>query len=629
MAKYTVKAPDGKIITLEGPEGATQEEVIAQAQKLYSQQPKEPVGVLEQMFGAGSPTARVIKGAVVDPLLGVNQLLAETGLFGETVKQQSRGNIKAVEEAVQEGRKRVGSEGFDWLQLAGNVISPINKIAPTTQAATSLGRIGQTAASGALFGGLMPVTDGDNYLEDKLTQMGGGAAAGALLRSGIEVTGKLSKVVKELGQPLTDTGRKEILREYITKLGGPDKEKLITSLRQADELVTGSKPTVAEAVSDMPQATGLAAYQSRLATTMPEEGIAGKFAQREAEQQAARMSSLQTEVAQTPELLDLAKSLRSTDATRNYGQAFTQTITADPKLAKIVSNPYIRDVLPDAIKLAEAKGISAKTDLTQFLQYVKVGLDKQLTKTGDTALSRTEKEAVQQAKKQLIGWVSSKNPSFNLARESFAKASQPINQMEIGQYLQTKLGTPLGNKERAGAFVTAVIEAPQTIKKASGAAVGQTLDDVLTPKQVAVVDNIVADVSRKARAEELASKSTIGRLAQDTTELPNLLNRYATITNTVLKALKKDSNAEINRLAAELFLDPQKMAAFIEGVPKSKANVVVSALYKRLSPANRELLTKTLAVTREELDMLKQAATPEAPVTRAVQGIVGAVNQGQ
>lgn len=629
MAKYTVKAPDGKIITLEGPEGATQEEVIAQAQKLYSQQPKEPVGVLEKMFGAGSPTARVVKGAVVDPLLGVNQLLAETGLFGETVKQQARGNIKAVEETVQEGRKRVGSEGFDWFQLAGNVISPINKIAPTTQAATSLGRIGQTAASGALFGGLMPVADGDNYLEDKLTQMGGGAAAGALLRSGIDVTGKLTKVVKELSQPLTDTGRKEILREYITKLGGPDKEKLITALRNADELVTGSKPTVAEAVSDMPQATGLAAYQSRLATTMPEEGIAGRFAQREAEQQAARMSSLQTEVAQTPELLDLAKNLRSTDATRNYGQAFTQTITADPKLAKIVSNPYIRDVLPDAIKLAEAKGISAKTDLTQFLQYVKVGLDKQLTKTGDTALSRTEKEAVQQAKKELIGWVGSKNPSFNLAREAFAKASQPINQMEIGQYLQAKLGTPLGNKERAGAFVTAVIEAPQTIKKASGAAVGQKLDDVLTPKQVAVVDNIVADVSRKARAEELASKSTIGRLAQDTTELPNLLNRYATITNTVLKALKKDSNAEINRLAAELFLDPQKMAAFIEGVPKSKANVVVSALYKRLSPANRELLTKTLTVTKEEIDMLKQAATPEAPGTRAVQGIVGAVNQGQ
>ena len=35
MATYTVKAPDGKTITLQGPDGASQEDVIAQAQALY------------------------------------------------------------------------------------------------------------------------------------------------------------------------------------------------------------------------------------------------------------------------------------------------------------------------------------------------------------------------------------------------------------------------------------------------------------------------------------------------------------------------------------------------------------------------------------------------------------------
>lgn len=35
MATYTVKAPDGKTITLQGPDGASQDEIIAQAQKLY------------------------------------------------------------------------------------------------------------------------------------------------------------------------------------------------------------------------------------------------------------------------------------------------------------------------------------------------------------------------------------------------------------------------------------------------------------------------------------------------------------------------------------------------------------------------------------------------------------------
>lgn len=38
MAEYTVKAPDGKMITLQGPDGASQDEIIAQAQALYKPQ---------------------------------------------------------------------------------------------------------------------------------------------------------------------------------------------------------------------------------------------------------------------------------------------------------------------------------------------------------------------------------------------------------------------------------------------------------------------------------------------------------------------------------------------------------------------------------------------------------------
>lgn len=42
MAQYTVQAPDGKTITLEGPEGASHEDVIAQAQKLYQASSSSP-----------------------------------------------------------------------------------------------------------------------------------------------------------------------------------------------------------------------------------------------------------------------------------------------------------------------------------------------------------------------------------------------------------------------------------------------------------------------------------------------------------------------------------------------------------------------------------------------------------
>ena len=42
MATYTVQAPDGKTITIEGPEGASEEEIIAQAQKLYNPDESSP-----------------------------------------------------------------------------------------------------------------------------------------------------------------------------------------------------------------------------------------------------------------------------------------------------------------------------------------------------------------------------------------------------------------------------------------------------------------------------------------------------------------------------------------------------------------------------------------------------------
>jgi hypothetical protein len=42
VATYTVKAPDGKTITLQGPDGASQEDIISQAQQLYKPQAATP-----------------------------------------------------------------------------------------------------------------------------------------------------------------------------------------------------------------------------------------------------------------------------------------------------------------------------------------------------------------------------------------------------------------------------------------------------------------------------------------------------------------------------------------------------------------------------------------------------------
>ena len=595
MAKYTVQAPDGQTITLEGPEGASQAEVIAKAQELYKPISK-PTGIIDEMFGAGSPTARFVKGAVVDPLLELNRMVAETGVLGKDVKQQAKANQRIYEQATQEGRQRLGSTGFDWVQAAGSVAGSLIPGTQPTRAATGLGRVAQGAGAGALFGSLTPTTGEGDYVSEKLGQMGTGALFGGLLSGGVEAGSKVGEIVKELASPLTSSGRMAALRTYISNLAPDVQNQINTALKSAQEIVPGSRPTAAEAIVDIPGATGLAAYQEAL-SGVTKKGVAGKFAERAAEQQAARQAALQ-EISQTPGFLDFAKSLRDFDATRNYGEAFTASITADPKLAKLVTqNPYIQKALPDAIDLAQAKGISAKTDLTEFLHFVKVGLDKQLTKTGDTALSATEKQAVQVAKGELLDWLKVKNPAYDKAREMFAEASKPINQMEIGQYLQKQLGTPLGNKERAAAFATAVQESAKTIKKASGATVGKELSDVLTPKQSAIVDNVMADLTRKAKSETLASQSKVGNIGVESgAELPNVLNRAATYTNFILKALKRDANDEINRVAADMLLNPEKLAAFMQAVPKNRVKDIIEPFMAKLTPELRNSFSQTLAI---------------------------------
>ena len=700
MAQYKVKAPDGKVITLEGPEGASQDEIIAKAQELYQAAPQQstpaqsqqPVGTLEQMFGAGSPIARFAKGAIVDPILGFNQLVGETGILGERVKQEARGNIRQVEQAVQEGRSRIGSEGFDPYQLAGAVVSPINLLTPTAVAPTALGRVGQGAATGALFGGLQPVTDVDNYIEEKMKQIGIGAAFGGLLSGGIESASKVSKVLKDVFQPVTQEGRTTALREYITKLTGDKKDEIVKALRQSDELVSGARPTAAEAVADIPEATALAAYQQNLATA-PARGISARFAGREAEQEAARLAALRT-VGGDEAALTAAQAQRTAVTAPMREEALGQANIAGqlvPRLEDEIASKFVSKgkalqvagqldtqaaqqqqrafdtVLGNIEGAVTAKNIAAQRQAEANFKKLQLDsiaqngfyplrttpiiekIDSVLTTPGIRA-SDLAQQSLSSVREKLAGLSDARgvidsrdlytvrkelgNTIKTLSRETgnfddklvsrldtnlksyidnaiesaggtdwkkylqtYEQASKKINQMEIGQALEQKLQTSLGDKQRAGVFATAVENAAQTIKKSTGQARFKKLEDVLEPKQIAIVNRVLADVQRKAKAEALATKSRV--IGAETAELPNLLNRAALLTNTVLKAVKKDATEDINKMAAEMMLDPRKLAAFIEGVPAKQSETIVTAFMSRLTDDMREAFRQ--AVTTQGL----------------------------
>lgn len=98
------------------------------------------------------------------------------GIRPATADQMNQ-RVAQDEQQYQEARRATGQEGMDWWRLAGNVAGTLPMSGAAPAAATGLGRVAVGAGQGALFGGLQPVTEGP-YAENKLFQMGAGAAAG-------------------------------------------------------------------------------------------------------------------------------------------------------------------------------------------------------------------------------------------------------------------------------------------------------------------------------------------------------------------------------------------------------------------------------------------------------------------
>jgi len=340
--------------------------------------------------------------------------------------------------------------------------------------------------------------------------------------------------------------------------------ELIAQLRAPGEIVPGSRPTAAQQASPL-NLTKFSAMGETSAKAKPSEYLA-----RANEAEAARLTSLRT-VGGTPNDITAAKTARRTATDPLYAAAEAQKFRADPKLMVLADDPYIKQAMPDAARLSASQGVTFDTNPTRYIHNIKISLDKMLTKTGETALASTERAQVAKVKTQLVNWLESKAPEYGAARTTFAEKSKPINQMEVGQYLEGKLTAPLkGGAERAGAFATAVKDAPGTLKRATtGEARFKELTDVLTPEQAGVVNAIRDDLNRAQTTKTQAQKGAaaaprISQLASQIGDAPALLNRAATIANTIFNRLQGQIDRKLAIEIATEMLDPQAVAAAVE-----------------------------------------------------------------
>lgn len=539
---------------------------------------------------AANPITRFAMGAA-SPILGGAQLLEKgvtslanpliKGLGGTPLSEPTNDRLVQLENMKKAG----GMEGTDVSGIIGSVASPaaLGAAKLLGAAPTAASRIGQGAAMGALGGATAPVTDSD-YWSTKAAQTAGGAAAGAVIPAAWEGAKAVGRGVRNVVQPyMGQWGADQAAGRLANIATGPNKNSVIAELRGAQPIVPGSNPTAGQAAVPANSAE-FSALQKMASERAPSEyfGPAGI----EGAQNQARIQALRT-VGQTPQALDTAINARSAAANADYGAAYQQALKADPQLLKLMENPYIKDAIPDALKLAEAKGISPKTDLTQFLHYVKISLDKMSNRTGDTALANTERAAVQNAKDNLLSWVATKNPSYEAARANFAAASKPINQMQVGQEIENRLVPALSEdvKQRAAAYAQALRDAPGTIKRATGQPRFESLDQIMNPQQMQTLGNVQKDLARNATFEQLAAKGEqkarklIGEAIPDM-QPTGFFSIPLSFARGVYNRVTGHATDKVMQDLATRMQDPKKMAEIMQNANPYERKALVDALMK-------------------------------------------------
>lgn len=712
---------------LQGETSSNQSE--AETERLLSkkapEQTQESTSVLEQMFGMGSPTARLVKGAVVDPILALNQLASRA--FPESVQKGADQIVNQYQQATQEARARVGSTGFDPYQLAGAIASPASRIGLAAKGASIGTKIAQGAAGGAAGAMLTPVEqkEEDNFVLSKLLQAGLGGVLGGAIPVTVESAKTIAGVLKEL--PLTAAAKKRAVDKYISSLVGGQDETIVKTLREAEEIVPGSQPTAAQALAETPVGVNIIKEQERIAKLQ-----SVPFIQREAEQQAARQAELartfgtDAELAATKAertavtqpmregalqqadvygstvprlqaeiearqlqgggLADEAAAMQATEQqiqkqagawtpvpgmprfpgryhprieegvarlkeAESYGSANAQkqaeaqfkrmqmqsvtdegffpldTNSITARVDKLLASPVTRSnsLLADALGSLRTKlddlsdpeyGIIKSNALYNVRKEIGEDIQKFLTERGNPSFGATAAKAEAQIK-SLLDDAITKASGSNLWKDyltNFAKYSKKIDQMEVGKALREKLGAgSLGDAEKAGAFATAVQNATQTIKRTTGQARYDKLEDFATPEQVASVNKVFADLSRNKKAEDMARKaaSVEGIKFEGIEKIPPWISSTIAATKVLLNTLKRGSQKEFDLEISKLMLDTTKLADVIEALPKQQIEQLVPVMMEKMSPSVRLSFENALNVTAR--GSLSEAMKPTEP----------------
>ena len=348
---------------------------------------------------------------------------------------------------------------------------------------------------------------------------------------------------------------------------GPE---IVNALRNASASTEGYAPTAGEAVTQL----GLTKYPalqqevSRFAST--------PYYQRGVQQNEALINPLNV-----AESIPTAIAKRGAETKPLYDAATAENRTAD--VSKVMN--HIDTVLeknPANVALVNEfntikKGLTDESGaLRTDAQQISSAVDNIKTALKDEKNSNIKKQ-LNTAKDMLVEAI----PGYTQAQKKFAELSKPINQMEVADFLKTKLGSALRdeNKLTPASYANALANAPSTVKRATGLPAYENLSDIVTPAQMKVLNGIKSDLANRAMFEEQAAAgSKLGKIipAGAIPTAPHFLSKIVTVANTIINKLQGRIDRKVATELAIEMLNPETAALSLEQAlarQKSIANV--------------------------------------------------------
>ena len=467
MAQYTVKAPDGKTITLNGPEGASEADVIAIAQQLYK--PEAPSGfakgLKDLVSGGGQAVARGLETAA--EYVGYQPAID----FLTKERQKYEDIIKKEEEQYQSQRKAAGETGIDWGRIGGNVANPLNYVggAPTT--------VPRLLGMGAVQGAATPIYNTDQYGGQLVQNVGEGVLTAGLFGAGAKALGGAKNVISDLTAPMTESGRQRLAREFVQNTVPTEAVPQVqAALRNPNMYVEGSMPSMGEAVAHIPEATNLASLQAKMANA-PE--VAPIFSARDTANELARANAV---AKLGGEFVSDAQKARTalTTPMREEALAAAKPVQAESlasALETVANSKKYKgsgiaeeslNYFANEFRKAAADGVVTPEAMYNIRQRVGQDIQGLASQRGITSLGAKGIEADTSVKKIIDNAIEATGgKGWKDYLTAFEQESTKINRMKVGEYLQKTLGGKF-NAENAGAFATAIQNAPQTLKTSTG-----------------------------------------------------------------------------------------------------------------------------------------------------------------